>query len=65
MYYVLVGDEVVIQDAIVTEMARAGRVCIIGAGPSGMSVLCWLAKLGRAGNRNDKQHRKSHLSLDF
>ena len=25
------------------------KVCLIGAGPSGMSVLCWLAKLRREG----------------
>ena len=25
------------------------KVCLIGAGPSGMSVLCWLGKLKREG----------------
>ena len=26
-----------------------GKVCIIGGGPSGLSVLCWFAKLKREG----------------
>jgi len=26
-----------------------GKVCVIGAGPSGMAVLCWYAKLAREG----------------
>jgi len=26
-----------------------GKICIIGAGPSGLSVLCWYAKLAREG----------------
>ena len=29
----------------------AGRVAIIGAGPSGLSMLCWVSKLGREGRR--------------
>ena len=27
------------------------RICLIGAGPSGMSVLCWAAKLAREGRK--------------
>ena len=26
-----------------------GKVCVIGGGPSGLSVLCWFAKLKREG----------------
>lgn len=29
----------------------AGRVCIIGAGPSGLSMLCWVSKLAREGRK--------------
>ena len=27
----------------------AGKVCVIGAGPSGLGILCWFAKLKREG----------------
>ena len=27
------------------------KVCIIGAGPSGLSMLCWVSKLGREGRK--------------
>ena len=26
-----------------------GKVCVVGAGPSGLAVLCWYAKLKREG----------------
>ena len=26
-----------------------GKICVIGAGPSGMAVLCWYAKLAQEG----------------
>jgi len=29
----------------------ANKVCVIGAGPSGMAVLCWYAKLAREGKK--------------
>ena len=27
----------------------AGKVCVIGAGPSGLGILCWFAKQKREG----------------
>jgi len=28
-----------------------GKICVIGAGPSGLSVLCWFAKMSREGKK--------------
>ena len=33
----------------VCRLTMVGKVCIIGAGPSGLAVLCWYAKLKREG----------------
>ena len=29
--------------------AMVGKVCVIGAGPSGLGILCWFAKQKREG----------------
>ena len=30
-------------------VAMVGKVCVIGAGPSGLGILCWFAKQKREG----------------
>ena len=33
----------------VSAVTMVGKVCVIGAGPSGLGILCWFAKQKREG----------------
>ena len=42
-----------------------GKVCVIGAGPSGLGILCWFAKQKREGKVKIKLSFDDMLSLIY
>ena len=42
-----------------------GKVCVIGAGPSGLGILCWFAKQKREGKARIKLSFDDMLSLIY